>query len=99
MRKGVDLLYRQGVHVGTQADGTVSVAVTDHAHHTGGTDAAVHLNAPLRELLRHHLGRAIFLKRQLGVRVNVTPHRGNVGSIGQNVVDHFHDSAPYSALV
>ena len=45
--EGVELLHRQGVHVGAQADGPVGGAAFDDADHAGGAQAAEDGDAPL----------------------------------------------------
>ena len=94
VRKGVELLHGQGVHVGSEAyaaSASTAIAAVHHTHHTGGAHAPQNGNAPVGQLLGHHIGRANFLEAQLGVRVDVFANGRNAGGVGQDGVDDFHD--------
>src|SRR5438105_3227623 len=61
------LFHRQRVHVGAQADALAAVAFAlEYADHAGAAEAAVHLDAPLRQLGGNDSGRADFLEADLG---------------------------------
>ena len=93
MRKGVELLHGQGVDVGTQANAsTTFAAVTamNNADDACGAHAAVNGNAPVSELLGHHVGCALFFEAQLGVSVNVFANGRNAGRVCEDGVDDFH---------
>ena len=96
VRKLVELLHGQRIHVGTQADATpasAAVAPVDDADHPGGAHAAVHFDAPAAELLCHHFGGTKLFKAQLGVRMNIASHAGDGGGLGEDRVNEFHVSA------
>jgi hypothetical protein len=70
------LRHRQRIHVRTQADRTLALALlaVQHAHQARFPDAAMNLDAPLFQLLRDDIRSARFLERQLGMGVDVTAH-------------------------
>jgi hypothetical protein len=94
--KGVELLHGQGVHVGseahTSAAGAAITAVHD-ADDAGGAHAAVNGDAPVCELLGHHIGGANFFEAQLGVGVDVFSNGRNAGRVCENGVDDFHSNS------
>jgi hypothetical protein len=81
----VFLLQRQRVQVGTQADGPWPVATLQHTHHTRAGHTGVHLDAPLAQQARHDLGRAVFFKAQLGVRMDVAAQAHEARHIGKTI--------------
>ena len=94
MCKSVELLHRQGVHVGSEAhtaSASTAVSAVHHTHHTGGSHAAQNGNAPIGELLGHHIGCANFLEAQLGVGVNVFANGRYAGGVRQDGIDDFHN--------
>ncbi|CAJ0703161.1 hypothetical protein LMG18102_03900 [Ralstonia mannitolilytica] len=70
----VRLGQRQGVHVGAQAD-ALAVAVADDADEPRLAEAAVHLDAPFRQLGGDEVGGALLFKAQFGMRVDVASQR------------------------
>src|SRR6218665_44044 len=95
--EAVELLHGQGVDVGAQANGpTAGAAITplDDADHAGLAQPPVDRNAPLGELLRHHIGGAPLFEAQLGVGVDVPAHCGNTGRLGNDGVNDVHGSCP-----
>lgn len=84
MVKGVELLHGQGIHIGTQADGTAAaaaVAAMDDAHHPGLAQTAMDRYAPLLQLRRDQVRGPYFLKTQLRVGVDIATQRGNVRAL------------------
>jgi hypothetical protein len=67
---------RQRVHVGTQADRVLAVAIAQHADHTGFADAAMDLDAPFFQLARDHVRGAVFFQPELRVGVDVAANGG-----------------------
>src|SRR3954470_2114478 len=65
----VALLHRQRVHIGPQSDGAVAtgrlVTAADHADDAGTAEAAMHLDAPLRQPLRYQRAGALLLEANL----------------------------------
>jgi hypothetical protein len=61
------------------------VATLEHAHHAGAGHAGVHLDAPLAQQARHDLGRAVFFKPQLGVRVDVAAQAHEARDVGKTI--------------
>ena len=93
VRKGVELLHGQGVDVGTQANASTTLAAVSAVHDaddTGGAHAAVNGDAPVSELLGHHVGCALFFEAQLGVSMNVFANGRNAGRVCEDGVDDFH---------
>src|SRR2546430_2669465 len=72
VRKAVGFEDRQAVHIGSEADRARRVADPQPADHPGLADAAMHLDAPLRQLVGDQIGGAPFLETELGVGVDVT---------------------------
>ena len=72
------LLHRQAVHVGAQADRLAARAALQHADHAGLADAPVHLDAPLGELGRDDLRRAVLLQPDLRVGMQVAADGGQL---------------------
>ena len=94
MGKGVELLHGQSVHVGSKANATAACAAITAVHNaydTCGAHAAVHGDAPVGQLLGHHIGGANFLEAKFGMRVNVFSNGRNAGRVSQDGVDDFHD--------
>ena len=83
----VGLLHRQRVHVRAQADRPVAAgrfAPAQDAHHPRAAEAAMHLDAPFRELGGDDFTGAVFLEADLGMRVEVLPPGGHFGlQLGQ----------------
>jgi hypothetical protein len=74
----VELLDRQRVHVGAQADHALrraAVAAVHDADHRGAREAAVNLDAPRAELLGHQVGRELLLEAELGMRMDAAAQR------------------------
>ena len=92
MGKGVGLLDWQGIHVGTQTNAALAVAVSDDPHHPRGSHAPVHLNAPLGEFGGHQVRGALLLETQFGVGVDVAAQGHQAGGFGGNGVEQFHVS-------
>ena len=89
MIETVFLAYRQGVHVGTKADGLFAVTSPQDTDNSGTADFLVNFDSELGEKRRDDLGSPVLLKTQLGMTMNiVTPflHRGlRLDSLGRLV--------------
>src|ERR1700694_5035485 len=71
------LFHRQCVHVGAQPDAlAASPLALEHADTTGAAEAAMHLDAPLRELVGDDARGADFLEADLGMRMQIPADRG-----------------------
>src|SRR5436190_19173413 len=83
MRKFISLVHRQAVHVGTQADASPAgfLVSSNDTYNPGLGQAPVDLHAPARELLRDQVGGAALAERELGVRVDIAAHGGELGVI------------------
>ncbi len=93
MRKLVELLQRQGVHVGSQPQRTAtgtSIAPMHRAHHTSARQSTVNRNAPLGEFGGHDVGGALLLKTEFRVGVNVAPQSSDARGLANDVVNQFH---------
>jgi len=88
--EGVVLGHRQGVDVGTQADGAAGGAVLHDADDAGLAQAAVAGDAPFGERLGDDVGGAFLVEAQLGVGVDVAPDRGRDGGVGEDGLDDLH---------
>jgi len=86
----VELLHGQGIHVGTQANGTVARPAFQNTHDACFTHAAMDGDAPLGQLLRHQIGGANFFKTQLGVGVDVAANGSDGGSLLGEGIKDFH---------
>jgi hypothetical protein len=85
------LLHRQRVHVGAQPDALAARALAlEHADHAGAAEPAMHLDAPLRQLVGDDAGRAHFLEADLGMGMQVAPDRGEFVGEAFNAVDQGH---------
>jgi hypothetical protein len=95
MRDVRRLVDRQAVHVGAQADGAAArrFAARDHADHTGLGDAAMHLDAQARELVRDDARGARLLEGELGMRMQIAAHVAQLGLIGTNALDRRRHTA------
>ena len=70
-------LHRQRVHVGAQADALAAGAVAlEHADHAGAAETAMHLDAPLGQLVGDDAGGPHFLETDLRMRVKIAADRG-----------------------
>ena len=77
-------MHGQGVHVGSQAHAapaSTAIAAMHNAHHPGGAHAAVNGDAPIGQLLGHHIGCANFLEAQFGVRMDVFANSRYAGRV------------------
>src|SRR5580704_16404108 len=91
------LFHRQRVHVGAQADAFCSIALAlEHADHAG---AAMHLDAPLRQLVGDDPGGADFLEADLGMRVQVPADRGEFVGKAFDALDVGHNCYPVAEEV
>ena len=88
--KCVEFLHRQGVHVGTQADGAVRGAVLDDADDTRHAQPADDGDAPFGEARGHHVGRALFFVAEFGMGVDVAPDRFELGLVSEYGFDQSH---------
>src|SRR6266851_1937206 len=85
------LFHRQRVHVGAQPDAFAPAAFAlEHADHAGAAEAAMHLDAPLRQLVGDDAGGADFLEADLGMRVHIPADRGELVGEGFDAVDVGH---------
>src|SRR3546814_15689603 len=89
------LVHRQRVHVGAQADAATAAAVAvQHTDDAGAGNAAMHLDAPRLQFLRHLGGGAVLLELDLRVGVEVSSPLGHVVVEFRNAVVHGHRSSP-----
>ena len=82
VRKLVELLHGQSVHIGAQANGAVARAVFDNAHHPCGAHAAVNGYPPFSQLGRHHVSGALLLEAKFRMRVDIAAHSADAGGLG-----------------
>ena len=94
------LFHRQRVHVGAQADALGAAALAlEHADHAGAAEAAMHLDAPLRQLVGDDAGGADFLEADFGMRVQIAADRGEFVGKAFDAVDVGHVCYPVAGGV
>src|SRR5207237_1619968 len=86
----VELLHRQRVHVGAQADGAIARAVLYDPDHARLAQAAVDGDPPFGELRRDHVGGAVLFEAELGMRVDVPPDGGDRRRLQRDGVEDVH---------
>src|SRR5216684_1368490 len=92
--------HRQRVHVGAQSDAFAPAALAlEYADHAGTAEAAMHLDAPLRQLVGDDPGSSHFLEADLGMRVQIAADRGEFIGIAVDAVDVGHVSYPVAEEV
>ena len=82
--KGVELLHGQCVNVGSEAytsAACTAITAVHNANDTRGAHAPVNGNAPIGELLGHHVGCALFFEAKLGVSMDVFANGRNAGRV------------------
>jgi hypothetical protein len=99
VRKLVELLHGQCIHIGSKANGFAALVgfAFDDADYTRGAHASVNGDAPLGELASDDIGSAIFLKAKFGVGVDITADGSDLGCAarGNNKGGKkFHSFAP-----
>ena len=88
-------LHGQGVHVGTQTDGTLAVAVAfQHADDTGPGKAAHDLDTEFLQVARHKVRGPMFLERDLGVGMDIPPPGDHVLVKCVDILRLFHKRSP-----
>ena len=76
MRHAGQLLQRQAVHVGAQADGALARPLAaDHPADAGSADALGHFDAPLPHVLRHERRGAMLFQPEFRMGVDVAANR------------------------
>ena len=93
MWKFVFFMQRQGVHVGTQADGACAAALAQNADNTGSGQPAMNFNPVSDQLPSHDVGGSRFLEGQLGVGVDIVTDGNEIGKEGNIKKFHGIDSA------
>ena len=86
-RQSAVLFHRQRVHVGAQPDRALALEDADHA---GAAEPAMHLDAPLRQLVGDDAGGADLLKTDLGMGVQIAPDSGEFFGIAVDAFDGGH---------
>ncbi len=89
MRKGIQFRQRQCVHVGAQADRALAAAKREFGYDAGTGNPAMDFESQAVEVVAHLRRRALFVKGQFGMSVNIAAQRGNLRCQGrQQFVDH-----------
>src|SRR5450432_122535 len=89
------LFHRQRIHVGTQTDPLAARALApEYADHAGAAEAAMHLDAPLRQLVGDDPRGADFLETDLGMRMQIPADRGEFVGKTFDAVDVGHVCYP-----
>src|ERR1700722_13492517 len=85
------LFHRQFIHVGAQADTPDAAALAPQdADHAGAAQAAMLLDAPLRQLVGDDPGSADFLEADFGMRMQIPADRGEFVGKAFDAVDVGH---------
>src|SRR4029453_11503056 len=83
--------HRQRIHGGAQANAPAAAALAlEYADHAGAAEAAVHLDAPLRQFVGNDPGSADFLEADLGMRVQIPADRGEFVGEAYDALDVGH---------
>src|SRR6476620_10902100 len=94
------LFHRQRVHVGAQPDALAAVALAlEHADHTGAAETAMHLDAPLRQLVGDDAGGADLLEADLGMGMQIAAYGGEFFGIAVDAFDGGHVCYPVAEEV
>src|SRR5216683_2445318 len=89
------LFHRQRVHVGAQANALAAAAFAlEDADHAGAAKAAMHVDAPLRQLVGHDAGCPDFLEADFGMGVQIPADRREFLGIAFDAVDVGHVCYP-----
>src|SRR5882757_5447032 len=89
------LFHRQRVHVGAQTDPLAARALAlEHADHAGAAEAAMHLDAPLRQFVGDDPRGADFLETDLGMGMQIPADRGEFVGKTFDAVDVGHVCYP-----
>ena len=92
--------HRQRVHVGAQPNTFAARAVAlEHADHAGAAEAAMHLDAPLRQLVGDDAGGSHFLEADFRMRVKIAADRGEFVGKAFDAVDIGHVCYPMAGEV
>ena len=79
-----ELDHRQRIHVGAQAEAARARAAAQRRDHAGAGDAFVHVQPEQAQGVGDDAGGALFLERELRMRMQVAPQRDQ---LGQQVID------------
>ena len=79
MAENVELIQRQGVHVGAQADGAIAAAALQPADDTGAGQTAVHFQPQALQMRRHDVGGAPLAECQFGMAVEIAANGRDPG--------------------
>src|SRR5690606_37628372 len=71
----IAFLYRQGVHIGAQADAAAGVAVSERTQHARAGDAFRNVVAQSPQTISDHAGSAELLETEFGMAMDVSPER------------------------
>src|SRR5215467_12253020 len=82
---------RQGVKIGSQADGMGTIAVAEDADHAGSTHAAMNLDSPRLEHLCHPRGGSILGEAELRIGMEILADGAEVFLVSANVIDDAHN--------
>ena len=96
--EGVELVHREGVHVGTKADRPVALPAPEGPDHPGHAKSAPDRDAPCGQALRHHLRGSVLLEGELGVAVQIAADPGHLVAGGDDLVDEVHARVPRLAV-
>ncbi len=89
------LFHRQRIHVGAQPDPLGAGAVTlEYADHAGAAEAAMHLDAPTRQLVGDDAGGAHLLEPDLGMGMQIATDRGEFFGIAVDAFECGHVCYP-----
>src|SRR5450830_307449 len=90
VRERVEFLHRQCVHVGTQADRTLALAIFKNADDTGAAQAAQYRYAPFSQFGDDGFGGAVFFVTQLRVRMQIAADLLDFRMKSDDGIDQLH---------
>ncbi len=91
MLEAVELLNRQRIHVGAQADRAMSVAAFQYADHARFAQPAMGFDTPRLQAFRDQISRRRFFVTEFGVSVDRSSEGLNFAVSGLDFGDQFHD--------
>ena len=94
MREAIGFRHGQRIHIGTNTEPPLAIAVPQHAHHAGLANAAMHLNPPGSEAFGHQRAGPHFLKPQFRMGVEIAPPGGQFFMPFTDFLDRRHAAYP-----
>ncbi|AKJ30789.1 hypothetical protein AAW51_4098 [Caldimonas brevitalea] len=90
MRKLVQLLNRERIHICSQRDAAIRRSLTDHSDNSGAAYTAMNLQAPAFKALRDDVSSPVLVKSQFWMSVKITPETDVFVGTADQAFDHLH---------